>query len=116
MGETQVIITVSMGYNDFFGVNDKWEAALYEGAIGGEETDRRFTTWVKGQNNIAFVSVPENVRGDFEIPWDKRDDIYVRVRTIEGYPTFDVVSKPFTIIPGKEVVVPIVIHSKATII
>ena len=116
MGETQVIITVSMGYNDVFGVNEKWEVALYEGAIGGEETDRRFTNWIKAQNKIAFISVPEDGREDFEIPWDKKDDIYVRVRSTEGYPIFDVVSKPFSLAPGKETVVPIVIHSKTTTI
>ncbi|QGT99359.1 hypothetical protein SYNTR_0766 [Candidatus Syntrophocurvum alkaliphilum] len=82
-----------------FGTTDRWEAALYKGAIAGQETDGRFTEWKRPVNKRVSFYLPRDVRQNNRTPWNQL--IYVRIRTTNGYPTFDFVSKPFRLKPGK---------------
>ena len=98
--EATVTITLSdMGLE--FGAIEGWEASLYAGAEIGDETGGRFTDWVTVDNGAVTFMVPGDVREGREAPWGVPDDTYVRVRSgSEEYPTFDLVSDPFTLGSG----------------
>ncbi|WP_350342890.1 hypothetical protein PRVXT_002158 [Proteinivorax tanatarense] len=107
---TIVTITLDIGTNEF-GSTEDWEASLYEGAVPQEETDGRFTDWVQAVNNRVTFRLPQDVREGFEIPWNEPDNTYVRLRTTEGYPTFDIVTEPFTLQQNRIYKVPVQVTS-----
>ena len=83
-----------------FGAIGNWEASLYAGAIEGQETSGRFTEWVAVEDGRVTLVVPGDVREGSSVPWNERDNTYVRLRTSDGYPQFDIVSEPFTLRGG----------------
>ena len=101
--ETTVIITLSdMGLE--FGAIVGWEASLYAGAEPDEETSGRFTEWVTVDNDAVTFTLPDDVREDDEAPWG--DEVYARVRSAtDAYPSFDLVSDPFTLEDGDYAIV-----------
>ena len=96
-----VITVVFSGVTENFGTTNLWEASLYKGAVPGEETEGRFTEWKEAQNGAVSFTLPEDVRPGQEAPWDEPRNTYVRMRTLNGYPTFDFVSRPFTLLAGE---------------
>ena len=80
-----------------------WEASLYAGPEAGEETGGRLTEWVVVADGAVVFSLPEDVREGDEAPWD--EEIYVRIRQVDdhGYPEFDLVGRPFTLVDGQDV-------------
>jgi hypothetical protein len=98
--EATVTITLAdMGLE--FGAIEGWQASLYAGAEIGAETSGRFTAWVAVDNDQVTFTLPQDVLENQEAPWDVPDDTYVRVRSgPEEYPTFDLVSDPFTLSSG----------------
>lgn len=98
--QRQAIITITFsGVTDNFGTTNQWEASLYKGAVPGEETDGRFTEWKEAQHGMVRFALPEDIRPGLEAPWDEPRNTYVRIRTLNGYPTFDFVGRPFTLRP-----------------
>jgi len=90
---------------DGFGAAEGWEASLYAGAEPGDETGGRFTAWVPVQNGSVAFDLPQDVRDGMEAPFGVEGDTYVRIRTSDdGYPTFDLVGAPFTLVPGRHAV------------
>jgi hypothetical protein len=98
--EATVTVTLTdMGLE--FGAIVGWEASLYVGAEIGAETSGRFTDWVTVDNDQVTFTLPQDVLENQEAPWNVPDDTYVRVRSgPEEYPTFDLVSVPFTLTSG----------------
>ncbi len=81
-----------------FGGLGSWEASLYAGATPGEETTGRFTEWVAAQNGLVAFQLPEDVLEGMTAPWAVPEGAYARIRQVgEGYPTFDLVGRPFTL-------------------
>jgi hypothetical protein len=102
-GEAEITVQLH-DLGGMFGALDTWEASLYSGAVAGEETTGRFTAWVGITNDEVVFSLPDDVLGDQDIPWD--EDVYVRVRSLSNenvYPTFDLVGMPFTLVEGQNV-------------
>ena len=100
--QRQAVITVVFsGVAENFGTTNQWEASLYKGAVPGQETEGRFTEWKEAQNAAVRFTLPEDVRPGLEAPWGEPRNTYVRIRTLNGYPTFDFVSRPFTLRPGE---------------
>ncbi|MDP3487571.1 MAG: hypothetical protein Q8S19_06530 [Bacillota bacterium] len=98
--QRQAVITVAFsGVTESFGTTNQWEASLYKGAVPGQETEGRFTEWKEAQNATVRVTLPDDVRPGLEAPWDEPRNTYVRIRTLNGYPTFDFVGRPFTLRP-----------------
>ncbi len=92
---TVTVTLADMGLE--FGAIENWQASLYAEAVAGEETSGRFTDWITVTEDAVVFSLPVHVREGGEAPWD--DYAYVRIRR-EGedvYPTFDMVSDPFTL-------------------
>ncbi|MCC5898674.1 MAG: calcium-binding protein [Phormidium sp. GEM2.Bin31] len=82
-----------------FGETANWEASLYAGPQAGEETSGRFTEWISAEGTGSItLSVPEIVRDGDTAPFNQPDETYVRIRSVdETYPSFDLVSDPFTL-------------------
>lgn len=82
-----------------FGSVGAWEASLYSGAEDGQEAGGRFTEWIQAANGEVTIMLPLDRLEEGEIPWNDADNTYVRIRTVgeEPYPTFDLVSDPFTL-------------------
>lgn len=94
--------TVSVTLSDMgleFGAITVWEASLYRDATPGNETGGRFTAWIAHSNGVVTFNLPADILAGQTAPWGVPDDTYVRVRAAgEGvYPTFDLVSDPFTL-------------------
>jgi hypothetical protein len=82
-----------------FGAITDWEASLYAGAVMGEETSGRFTAWVTATGGSVTFTLPDDVNEGAEAPWNVPDDTYVRIRSgSDLYPSFDLVSDPFTLV------------------
>jgi hypothetical protein len=98
--ETSAGVTVilsDMGLD--FGAIDVWQASLYAGAEIGNETGGRFTAWVNAVDGVVTFDLPTDISAGSSAPWGVPEDTYVRVRSGAGvYPTFDMVSDPFTLI------------------
>jgi len=100
--QRHAVVTVAFtGVAENFGTTNLWEASLYKGAVPGQETEGRFTEWKEAQNAAVRFSLPEDVRPGLEAPWGEPRNTYVRIRTLNGYPTFDFVSRPFTLRSGE---------------
>ena len=113
----KVIITLDMGTNEF-GFTNQWEASLYKGAIPGQETEGRFTEWKPAVNGVVTFDLPEEVRENLEAPFGVPNDTYVRIRTLQNniYPTFDLVTEPFTLEVNETYFIPVIAFSRATIL
>ncbi|PDW01566.1 hypothetical protein [Candidatus Viridilinea mediisalina] len=85
-----------------FGAVTTWEASLYAGAEVGAETGGRFSEWKPVEDGTVVFSLPAEVSEGSVAPWGAEDDTYVRVRARgdDVYPTFDLVSNPFTLVGG----------------
>ena len=82
-----------------FGAINGWQASLYAGAEIGNETGGRFTAWVNVVDGVVTFDLPADISAGQSAPWGVPDDTYVRVRSGAGaYPTFDMVSDPFTLV------------------
>jgi hypothetical protein len=82
-----------------FGAITVWQASLYAGAEIGNETSGRFTAWVNAVDGVVTFDLPADISAGSSAPWAVPEDTYVRVRSGTGvYPTFDMVSDPFTLI------------------
>lgn len=87
---------------DGFGASDAWEASLYAGAIAGAETGGRFSAWVAHEGGSVRFAIPEDATSP--APFGVADDFYLRVRSTDGYPSFDFVTAPVTLVPGNHTV------------
>lgn len=86
-----------------FGAVTTWEASLYAGAEAGEEQNGRFSAWKPVEDGTVVFTLPDEVSEGSVAPWRAEDNTYVRVRATgeEVYPTFDLVSNPFTLVAGE---------------
>ncbi len=82
-----------------FGDTAEWEASLYAGPQAGEETSGRFTDWISAEpTGSVTLSLPEIVREGDTPPFDQPNETYLRIRSVDdSYPSFDLVSEPFTL-------------------
>ena len=99
-GAQVTIVLEDLGLD--FGTIENWEASLYAGAEIGEETSGRFTEWKAAVDGQVVFLLPDEVREGDEAPWNVPNDTYVRIRETgeDAYPTFDMVSDPFTLDHG----------------
>ena len=97
-GWSQIMVSVR-DLGSAFGAIQGWEASLYAGAEIGSETGGRFTDWVEiGERCQVPFQLPDALREGRSAPWAVPNDTYVRIRSgADQYPTFDLVSDPFTL-------------------
>ncbi|WP_129674004.1 hypothetical protein [Candidatus Chloroploca sp. Khr17] len=79
---------------------DTWEASLYAGAEPGQETSGRFTAWKPVEAGLVTFRLPAEINEGSAAPWAVENGAYIRVRSTEAYPTFDLVGRPFTLVEG----------------
>lgn len=99
-GQRATVTITFRGLTGNLGVTRRWEAALYKGAIPGQETEGRFTPWKPLANGAVHFRLPADILEGETAPWGMTRNTYVRIRTTNGYPTFDFVSRPFTLREG----------------
>jgi uncharacterized repeat protein (TIGR01451 family) len=99
-GHEEATVTVTLADLGLeFGAIGDWEASIYAGAEDGDETSGRFTEWVTATNDSVVFTLPADVREGDEASWYEENNTYIRIRNQgdDAYPTFDMVSDPFTL-------------------